>query len=846
MFRECFSRKNSSLFNILTPLSSPLSKRGEGLPAFNRLPSFVKEGLRELLYDIFQTNMNQATTLLIQFILFVPTIVFFTDVTRNPYFFQIVLLNASTVLLWMWWLWQGRAKGELSVKRTPVDIPLWVFFAVATISWAVALATDYGESYIRYSVYSEGLKRWLYTLVNCIMPMYAAMYFSDEKTRPRYINTIFFATLVASVYAMMQYMGFEPIWPKVLNPFGGRSVSTFGNPNFLSSYLVMVVPVALACFLVTANVAARKWYYVLALIAFAAELCTLTRSSWLGLGAGMMLFGLLLCVFERELVTKNKKTIIVTIMIFVAIGIFFPQSTVGGKNPTIIERLTEAARATKEKKNYGSVNQRQLIWSCAASMVLEKPILGKGWGCFELFYPFYQGKFLFLEPFREFRTHANNAHDEILEIWSQTGTLGFGTYLWFLASLYYYAVYLMRNLKGPQRIMVIGLSAAMAGMWVDNLLNVSLHFAVPGFLYWWFMGTLLSYGPKQEKIISTKSAIMRGLMIILLICGALVIARYTRSFLGEFHYFNGFKLSKQNNLQAAIPELESAHRYQRFEVNNNYELANCYARSGERDKALVMYMESLRANAGYDEIYFNLATVLMQKGLVDKAIPEYTQSLNINPLSWDGYNALGSIYMQDPARTGNSCVALFKQYVSLQPGNKDIWNNLGYLYTKTGRNDLALDAYKKAVEIDPDFDLARKNIEITLQRLGKRDRDYDEMNALIQQAEKAIVAKNWVAALPACQKFAERLPRSIKAHFYLANVYFTTGKLQEAVAEYTEALKIDPNNTTVRTNLGMAYAEMKQYNQAITELTTVVQHDPNNKIAQTRLDQLRAYMSQQH
>ncbi len=784
--------------------------------------------------------------LLIQFILFVPTIVFFTDVTRNPYFFQIVLLNSCTVLLCMLWLWQGRSKGELLVKRTPVDLPLWLFFAVATLSWAVALGTDYGESYIRYSVYSEGLKRWLYTLVNCILPMYAAVHFSDDNTRPRYYNAIFLATFVAAGYALLQYMGIEPIWPKVLNPFGGRAVSTFGNPNFLSSYLVMVIPVAFACFLAAARGAARKWYYLLGMVAFAAELCTLTRSSWLGLGVGLVLFIILLALFERELVIKNKKVLVASVSIFVSMGIFFPQSTVGGKNPTILERLTEATNATKEKKNYGSVNQRQLIWSCAASMVREKPILGKGWGCFELFFPFYQGKFLFLEPFRIFRTHANNAHDELLEVWSQTGTLGLGVYLWFLVCLYYYAVYLMKNLKGGPRIMVIGLTAAMAGMWVDNLLNVSLHFAVPGFLYWWFMGTLLSYGPQREKKLQVGSALKKGTIFVLLILGALVIVRYTRSFLGEIHYFNGFKLSKQNNVEAAIPELEAAHEYQRFEVNNNYELANCYARAGQRDKALEMYMESLRANAGYDEIYFNLATVLMQKGLVAKAIPEYTQSLNINPLSWDGYNALGSIYMQDPAKTGNACIALFKQYVLLQPENKDIWNNLGYLYTKTSRDELAMQAYKKAIEIDPDFELARKNIEVTMHRLGKRDADYDELNAIIRQAEKTIVEKNWTAALPACLKFVQRSPRSIKAHFYLANVYFTTGKFQEAADEYGEALKLDPNNNIIRTNLGMLYAQMKKYPEAVQELTTVVQRDPNNTLAKTRLEQLRSYISQPH
>jgi tetratricopeptide (TPR) repeat protein len=62
--------------------------------------------------------------------------------------------------------------------------------------------------------------------------------------------------------------------------------------------------------------------------------------------------------------------------------------------------------------------------------------------------------------------------------------------------------------------------------------------------------------------------------------------------------------SKTTSVQSAIPLLEAAHSFQRLEVNNNYELANCYARTSQRDKALYAYKEALRANAGYDEILF--------------------------------------------------------------------------------------------------------------------------------------------------------------------------------------------------------------------------------------------------
>ena len=52
-------------------------------------------------------------------------------------------------------------------------------------------------------------------------------------------------------------------------------------------------------------------------------------------------------------------------------------------------------------------------------------------GLLELFYPFYQGHFIdHIEMFRALRTHANNAHNELLEVWGQTGILGLGAFLW--------------------------------------------------------------------------------------------------------------------------------------------------------------------------------------------------------------------------------------------------------------------------------------------------------------------------------------------------------------------------------------------------------------------------------
>ena len=65
-------------------------------------------------------------------------------------------------------------------------------------------------------------------------------------------------------------------------------------------------------------------------------------------------------------------------------------------------------------------------------------------------------------------------------------------------------------------------------------------------------------------------------------------------------------------------------------------------------QAIAMYQRALDANAGYDEIYFNRATLYMQMSLYEKAIADYRTCLAINPMSHEAYNALATIYVKDP------------------------------------------------------------------------------------------------------------------------------------------------------------------------------------------------------
>jgi len=108
--------------------------------------------------------------------------------------------------------------------------------------------------------------------------------------------------------------------------------------------------------------------------------------------------------------------------------------------------------------------------------------------------------------------------------------------------------------------------------------------------------------------------------------------------------------------------------------------------------------------------------MLMQMGRAEEAIVNYRICLAINPLSQQAYNAIAGLYFKDLPRYASDIEALYLQGVRVYPNDKDMWNNLGYLYTQKQDWAKAAGAYQKAIEIDPKFDLARRNLEVVLQK----------------------------------------------------------------------------------------------------------------------------------
>lgn len=834
---------------------------------------------------------------------FVCPLVFFTNLTRNPYITQISLLGAGLALALAAWVLRETSRPESSWPRVPAAWPLAAFLLVWGASWTRAYFVH--PEFFRPSLAAEGGRAAAFWLINAVAPFLLAAGLASEEDGPSetplsgwvvfslvwgllwtaypqlrsrgtgrpddlwgliwdpyaaflwatglgatiwltrrgrvadFLHLAFCAGFLASAYGVLQYFNFEFVWAHALNPYGGRAVSTFGNPNFLSSYNVILMPCALALFVAEKGTGRRLVYGALFLTLEGALLATLTRSSWLG--AAVSCAALAASPRLRARLRDDPRPVGLVLGAGLLMALFWPSSSIAsGYTPSVIGRLTEMKEIMAKEGSYSPMHQRFLIWSCAWLMGSESPLLGKGGGAFELFYPFYQGVMLHsIDFFRNMRTHANNSHNEILEIFSQTGLLGLGAYAWLWATFFETA---RRRLAGraAEDPLWIGCAAGCAGMLADNLLNVSLHFAVPAFLFWWAAGTVMGKDARRSAAVAgpwngvpARRALAAAAVVFAL--GACWLQ--ARVWLRETRYFAGFKYVRQGNLAGAIKELERSRAWGPREVNAIYELGNAYARAGLPSDAADAYRAALSANAGYDEIYFNLATVLnTQLGRPDEALTLYRTAWAMNPLSPDIANGLISSYLRDPARWGGQAREVLEGTARRFPEQPNHWNNLGYLYALERRWPEAENAYSRALQAEPGFVTAERNLAALARQSGRPRAAILAALEELRGVEASAARGDWSeAALARADRLVVRFPAMPRALYLRGTLRLARGRAAEAAADLEAASSREPSRAGVRINLGTAYLALGRSADAAAQFRTALTLEPGNPQARQRL-----------
>lgn len=124
--------------------------------------------------------------------------------------------------------------------------------------------------------------------------------------------------------------------------------------------------------------------------------------------------------------------------------------------------------------------------------------------------------------------------------------------------------------------------------------------------------------------------------------------------------------------------------------------------------------------------------------------------------------------------------ALLRQVLAADPAVIDGWFSLGNLYFKEGRFREAIDYFKRALELKPDYDLAVINMAAAYRQLGD-----DE------------------AALAGFARYLELDPKDAYVRYQIGEIYLDRGDLAAAEREFRLALAMDDHVAPAKNALGV-------------------------------------------
>jgi len=166
--------------------------------------------------------------------------------------------------------------------------------------------------------------------------------------------------------------------------------------------------------------------------------------------------------------------------------------------------------------------------------------------------------------------------------------------------------------------------------------------------------------------------------------------------------------------------------------------------------------------------------------------------------------------------------SLWQDTVAKSPGKFRTWGNLGTAYSIKGREEKAVDCYRKALEIEPKFQNGLLNLSNSLLRLNRPKESLDTTIQLIKLdegvARKPPVAFTLGLGLAGVGRYDEAvgifreilavMPDDPMTHKALGLVYHETGLTYRALDHYRRAIRLMPGDTQLQGMIAAVEAEI--------------------------------------
>ncbi len=273
------------------------------------------------------------------------------------------------------------------------------------------------------------------------------------ETRRQLDALVFFmmgAGVLVALYGFYQFLfpgKFGGVWvdTDMFSDIAFRVYSTFGNPNVLGEYFLLVIPIGVAYFFTSKKPIMKLIYFGAVSAMMLCLVLTYSRGCWLGIMAAAGVF----------LVLLDRRFILLGILALIAMPFVLPD--------TIINRFMSIGNMADTSTSY-----RVSIWFGTIAMLKDYWLsgIGPGQAAYNRVYPAYGYN----------GVSAPHSHNLFLQIMCDTGICGIFVFCLMIIRYFRDTLSAVKNAKTREnRILAIGATSSIVGFMVQSMFDYTFY-----------------------------------------------------------------------------------------------------------------------------------------------------------------------------------------------------------------------------------------------------------------------------------------------------------------------------------------------------------------------------------